>query len=40
MNKTTIFYKTTNNLIEKLSKQENIEVLKEGGFLTSLFTKT
>ena len=39
MNKTTIFYKTTNNLIEKLSKQENIEVLKEGGFLTSLFTK-
>ena len=27
MNKTTIFYKTTNNLIEKLSKQENIEVL-------------
>lgn len=39
MNKTTIFYKTTNNLIEKLSKQENIEVLKQGGFFASLFAK-
>ncbi len=39
MNKTTIFYKTTNNLIEKLSKQENIEILKESNFLSSLFSK-
>lgn len=39
MNKITIFYKTTNNLIEKLSKQENIEVLKEKNFLSSLFSK-
>lgn len=35
----TISYKSSNLLIEELKKQENIEVLKEGNFLTSLFNK-
>lgn len=39
MNKITISYKSTNILIEELKKQENIEVLKEVNFLTSLFNK-
>lgn len=39
MNKTTISYKSSNLLIEELKKQENIEVLKKGNFLTSLFNK-
>lgn len=39
MNKTSIFYKTSNNLIEKLLKQENTEVLKQSNFLSSLFSK-
>ena len=37
--KTTISFKSTNTLIEELKKQENIEILKEGNFLTSLFSK-
>ena len=39
MNKTSIFYKTSNNLIEKLLKQENTEVFKQSNFLSSLFSK-
>ena len=39
MNKTTISYKTTNLLIEKLKQQTNIQVLKEKGFLSLLFSK-
>ncbi|AXX90509.1 hypothetical protein CKA55_12735 [Arcobacter suis] len=39
MNKTTISYKTTNLLIEKLKQQANIQVLKEKGFLSLLFSK-
>ncbi|MDK2090154.1 glycosyltransferase [Aliarcobacter butzleri] len=35
--KTTISYKTTNILIEKLKKQENIEVISNKGFLKKLF---
>ena len=37
--KTTISYKTTNILIEKLKKQENIEVIKNKNFLKKLFSK-
>lgn len=39
MNKTTISYKTTNLLIEKLKQQTNIQVLKEKGFFSLLFSK-
>lgn len=39
MNKTTISYKSTNLLIEKLKQQENIEVLQQSNFLFSLFSK-
>ena len=39
MDKISISYKSTNRLIEELKKQENIEILKEGNFLTSLFSK-
>src|SRR6218665_3891344 len=39
MNKTTISYKTTNSLIEELKKQSNIQVLKEKGFFSLLFSK-
>ena len=39
MNKTTISYKTTNLLIEELKKQPNIQVLKEKGFFSLLFSK-
>lgn len=39
MTKTTISYKTKSNLIEKLSKQSNVEVLKEGNFFVNLFSK-
>lgn len=39
MNKTTISYKTTNLLIEELKKQSNIQVLKEKGFFSLLFSK-
>ena len=39
MNKTTISYKSTNILIEKLKQQENIEVLQQSNFLFSLFSK-
>ena len=35
--KTTISYKTTNILIEKLKKQENIEVISNKGFFRKLF---
>ncbi|MFY4859694.1 glycosyltransferase [Aliarcobacter butzleri] len=35
--KTTISYKTTNILIEKLKKQENIEVINNKGFFKKLF---
>ncbi|MCT7537942.1 glycosyltransferase [Aliarcobacter butzleri] len=35
--KTTISYKTTNILIEKLKKQENIEVISNKGFFKKLF---
>lgn len=38
-NKTTISFKSTNTLIEELKKQENIEIIKEGNFITSLFSK-
>ena len=38
MNKTTIFYKTQNILIEKLEKQSNIEVLKERNFFAKIFS--
>ena len=38
MNKTTIFYKTKNILIEKLEKQSNIEVLKERNFFAKIFS--
>ena len=38
MNKTTIFYKTKNILIEKLEKQSNIEVLKERNFCAKIFS--
>jgi len=37
--KVSISYKTKNILIDELSKQDNIEVLKEAGFIKSLFTK-
>lgn len=37
--KTTISYKTNNILIEKLSKQDNIELLKEGNLFSKLFSK-
>ncbi|EFU70025.1 conserved hypothetical protein [Aliarcobacter butzleri JV22] len=36
--KTTISYKTTNILIEKLKKQENIEVISNKGFLKNYLT--
>ncbi len=39
MTKTTISYKTKNNLIEELSKQANIEVLKEENFFMKLFSQ-
>lgn len=39
MIKTTISYKTKSILIEELSKQSNIEVLKEGNFFINLFSK-
>ncbi|MDD2896238.1 MAG: glycosyltransferase [Aliarcobacter sp.] len=39
MTKTTISYKTKSILIEELSKQSNIEVLKEGNFFINLFSK-
>ena len=39
MTKTTISYKTKNNLIEELSKQANIEVLKEENFFKKLFSQ-
>ena len=39
MTKTTISYKTKNILIEELSKQANIEVLKEENFFMNLFSK-
>lgn len=35
--KTTISYKTTNILIEKLKKQENIEIISNKGFFKKLF---
>lgn len=38
MNKTTIFYKTKNILIEQLEKQSNIEVLKEKSFFSKIFS--
>lgn len=39
MNKITISYKTSNILIDKLSRQDNIEVLKEANFFLKLFSK-
>ncbi len=39
MNKITISYKTTNLLIEELKKQPNIQILKEKGFFSLLFSK-
>lgn len=39
MTKTTISYKTKSILIEELSKQSNIEFLKEGNFFLNLFSK-
>lgn len=39
MTKTTISYKTKNILIDELSKQANIEVLKEENFFMNLFSK-
>ncbi|MDD2888484.1 MAG: glycosyltransferase [Aliarcobacter sp.] len=39
MTKTTISYKTKNNLIEELSKQGNVEVLKEENFFMKLFSQ-
>jgi glycosyltransferase involved in cell wall biosynthesis len=38
-NKITISYKTNNILIDKLSSQDNIEVLKESNFFSKLFSK-
>ena len=38
MNKTTIFYKSKNVLIEQLEKQANIEVLKEKNFFSKIFS--
>ena len=38
MNKTTIFYKSKNILIEQLEKQSNIEVLKEKNFFSKIFS--
>ncbi len=38
MNKTTIFYKSKNILIEKLEKLSNIEVLKEKNFFSKFFS--
>jgi hypothetical protein len=37
--KTVILYKTKNILIDVLSKESNIEILKETGFIKSLFSK-
>ena len=37
--KITISYKTNNILIDKLSKQDNIEILKDANFLLKLFSK-
>jgi glycosyltransferase involved in cell wall biosynthesis len=37
--KVLISYKTKNILTDELSKQHNIEILKEAGFIKSLFTK-
>ena len=39
MIKTTISYKSTNLLIEKIKQQENIEVIKDGNFFSKLFSK-
>ena len=39
MTKTTISYKTKNNLIEELSKQGNVEILKEENFFMKLFSQ-
>ncbi len=39
MIKTTISYKSTNLLIEKIKKQGNIEVIKDGNFFSNLFSK-
>ena len=39
MIKTTISYKTKNNLIEELSKQGNVEILKEENFFMKLFSQ-
>ena len=39
MNKATISYKSKNILIEKLIKQQNIELLKEKTFFSKLFSK-
>lgn len=39
MNKITISYKITNLLIEELKKQPNIQILKEKGFFSLLFSK-
>ena len=36
--KITISYKTNNILIDKLSKQDNIEILKDANFLLKLFS--
>ena len=37
--KVTISFKTKNILIEKLTKQKNIETIKEGNFFSNLFSK-
>ena len=37
--KTTISFKSTNTLIERVKKQENIEILKEGNFFNIFFSK-
>ena len=37
--KISISYKTKNIIIDELSKQDNIEILKESGFIKSLFSK-
>ena len=39
MIKKTISYKSTNILIEKLKKQSDIEVIKEGNFFSKIFSK-
>ncbi|MDY0052794.1 MAG: glycosyltransferase [Aliarcobacter sp.] len=39
MNKTTISYKTNNILIDELSTQDNIEIIKEASFISKIFSK-